>query len=127
MRGLVTAALTASLCLSAAAGAGAQSAPAWGRPRAPRAPLVALRPELLRPVGPTKLEELRVRPEPDVAARQLTPARPAQDRARPVRLCPMPVARPDTASLERMPVDRRDSTHAAAMPSVRGCQNPLFH
>jgi hypothetical protein len=125
MRGPGMAALAASFCLSAATAAGAQSAPTWGRPPSPRAPLVPLRPELLRPVGTPKLEDLRVRREPQPAAARPAPAPPAHRPAAPVRVCPMPIARPDTASLEHMPIDRRDSAYAAAMPLVGGCRNPL--
>jgi len=35
--------------------------------------------------------------------------------------CPMPVARPDTTRLERMPRARVDSAKMAPMPVARGC------
>jgi hypothetical protein len=35
--------------------------------------------------------------------------------------CPMPVARPDTARLERMPRARLDSVRMAPMPVAHGC------
>jgi len=35
--------------------------------------------------------------------------------------CPMPVARPDTTRLERMPRVRRDSIRMAPMPVAQGC------
>jgi hypothetical protein len=35
--------------------------------------------------------------------------------------CPMPVARPDTTRLERMPRVRIDSSRMAPMPVLRGC------
>ncbi len=35
--------------------------------------------------------------------------------------CPMPVARPDTTRLERMPQIKLDSVKMAPMPVVRGC------
>ena len=35
--------------------------------------------------------------------------------------CPMPIARPDTAKLERMPRVRVDSAKMAPMPVARGC------
>jgi hypothetical protein len=127
MRGSVIVALAASFCLSVTTAAGAQSAPAWGRPPSPREPLVPVRPELLRPVGAPTLEDLRFRREPQPQVAQPTPAPSAHQPAGPVRVCPMPVVRPDTASLERMPVDRRDSMDAAAMPLVGGCRNPLSH
>ena len=40
-------------------------------------------------------------------------------------LCPMPVAVPDTASLERMPVARPDTSGMAMRVARPGCVNPL--
>jgi len=126
MRGLLTVAFAASFCFLDAATVRAQSTAAWGRPPAPRAPLVPLRADLLRPVGPTTLEDLRVRPEAGRPVQPLGPEPREPDRARPARVCPMPVARPDTMALERMPVGRSAPARAAPMPVVIGCDNPLF-
>jgi hypothetical protein len=127
MRGLVGAALTVSFCLGGAAGARAQNPAPWNQTRAPRPPLISPRAELLRPIGPTTLETLRLRPDSTRWVTGLTPARPSRDSsAEAQRVCRMPVARPDTTSLERMPVDRRDSARVAPMPVASGCANPLF-
>ena len=41
--------------------------------------------------------------------------------------CPMPVVVPDTNTIARLPVDRRDSSRVVPMPTARGsCFNPLF-
>ena len=126
MRGLGSAVLTISFCLGGAASAGAQSQAPSRRPPAPRPPLVSPRADLLRPIGPIALEGWWLRPDSLTLAGGLASARPAQDSVRPHRLCPMPVARPDTTSLERMPVDRRDSVRVTPMPTASGCANPLF-
>lgn len=123
---ILTVCFTVSFCLSAAASARAQSTTAWERQAAPRTPLVSLRGELLRPLGPTKLEDLRVRPEPAPSIKGLASVPNKPDRARSARVCPMPVARPDTTAIERMPVSRTDSTRNTSMPVIAGCENPLF-
>jgi hypothetical protein len=125
MRGLLTVAFTVSFCLSGAASASAQSTAAWGRRIVPRPSLMPLRSELLRPIGPTRLEDLRVRPGPASSIQRLASAPNQPDRGRPARLCPMPVARPDTTALDRMPVGRSDPARTAPMPVVAGCENPL--
>jgi hypothetical protein len=126
MRGLLTVAFTVLFCLSGAASASAQSTAALGRRVVPRPPLVPIRSELLRPVGLTGLEDLRVRRGPASSIQRLSSAPNQPDRGRPARLCPMPVGLPDTTALDRMPVGRSDSARTAPMPVVAGCENPLF-
>ena len=127
MHGLLRAALTVSFCFGGAATAHAQSTAPWNRTQTPRPPLIAPRAELLRPVGPTAFDSLRLRPDSTQAVTGLNSRRPPIDTARAQRVCPMPVARHDTATpLERMPVDRRDSVHTAPMPVASGCANPLL-
>lgn len=47
--------------------------------------------------------------------------------SRVIHLCPMPVARVDTAQTERMPVARPDISTVVPMPTHRiRCVNPLF-
>ena len=120
MRAFVILPFVGSLSLAVAGSAGAQQRPAS------RQPLVASRPELLQQIGLLPLEALRVRPGHVAMSSARTSVTPAPNDARPPRVCPMPVARPDTTALERMPIARNDSTHAAPMPVVAGCENPLF-
>lgn len=128
MRAQLTAALVALCGLASAPSAAAQGVVRWSRTPASRPPLVPFRPELPQPVGPTKLEALHIESGLGSPERrpEATPATP--DRARPARLCPMPVVRPDTTRLERMPIVRSDTTRAApaSMPAVSVCENPLF-
>ena len=127
MHGLVSAALAVSFCLGGAAGVRAQNPAPWNRTQAPRPPLISPRAGLLRPIGPTTLETRRLRPDSTLWVTGFTPARVSRDSsAHTQRVCPMPVARPDTTSLERMPVDRRDSAGVSPMPVASGCANPLF-
>ena len=53
--------------------------------------------------------------------RSLLPAVADTATSRMTSTCPMPVARPDTARLERMPRARLDSVRMAPMPVVHGC------
>ena len=127
MRATLTVVSVALCCVAGATGAHAQGAVTLGQPPARRVPLVSPRPELLAPLGTTKLEDLRVGTERGPGDRRPAPTLTAQDRAS-ARLCPIPVARPDTTRLERMPVARSDTIGAASTPSVtiHGCENPLF-
>jgi hypothetical protein len=122
MRQFVTIAVFALFCAAGTASAQAAATPGNAPPQ--RKPLVPLRAELLQPVGPLPLEWLRVRPNSSASIERgaLVASTPAQ--ARSVRSCPMPVARRDTAALERMPVGR-DTTRMASMPVATGCENPL--
>lgn len=126
MRELFAVAVTVAVCLSAGATAGAQGTSALGRRVASRPPLVPLRGELLQPVGPPRLEAPRALPAAAPPGQRLASPPAKSDAARPARLCPMPVARPDTTALERMPVSRRDATRPVPVPVVVGCENPLF-
>ena len=64
---------------------------------------------------------LQIRPsQPDTSVRLFAQLLPSA-----VRQCPMPVAVPDSASLERMPTARLEPAHDP-MPIERpGCVNPL--
>src|SRR5262245_57603758 len=111
MRGLLSAALTVLFCLGSASITRAQNPALSSRPQAPRPPLISPRAELLRPIRPNALDADWLRPASIRGLTELAPAPASRDSAaNPARRCPMPVARPDTTSLERMPVDRRDST-----------------
>jgi hypothetical protein len=126
MRGLLAVVFTVSFYLLGAPELGGQDLSSWNRRAEPRGPLVPLRRELLRPVGPARIEDLRVRPESTLAAERAARAPNAPDRARRARICPMPVARPDTTTLERMPVGRADSARMAPMPVAEACENPML-
>ena len=116
-----------SFFLAVAGSAAAQATAAITQQRpVVRQPLVAFRPELLQRIGLLPLEALRVRQGPVAMASALASVALRPNDVRPVRVCPMPIARPDTTALERMPIARSDSTHAAPMPLVVGCGNPLF-
>jgi hypothetical protein len=108
----------------AAGTASAQAAAAPGNAPPRRGPLVPLRAEILQPVGPVPLESLRVPPDWPASIERRAPVATAPAQARSVRSCPMPVARRDTVTLERMPVGR-DTTRMAPMPVAPGCENPL--
>jgi hypothetical protein len=113
------------IALFCAAGtAGAQGAGTRGNASPQRSPLVPLRAELLQPVGPVPLESLRVRPDSPASIDRAAPGATVPAQSHSVRTCPMPVARRDTAALERMPVGR-DTTRVASMPVAAGCENPL--
>ena len=107
--------------------ASAQAVLTPGQAPVRRQPLVAVRPELLRPIGSPHVDTVPVRPDSAAPAERAAPATATAAQARSVRVCPMPVARGDTArKLERMPVGR-DSTRAAPMPvAPPGCENPRF-
>ena len=108
----------------AAGTASAQTAATHGNAPPRWTPLLPLRAELLQPVGPVPLESLRVGPDLPAFIERRAPVATAPARARSLPSCPMPVARRDTAALERMPVGR-DSTRVAQMPVATGCENPL--
>jgi len=122
VRRFVTMSVLALFC--AVGTASAQAAFTPGNAPRQRNPLVSLRAELLQPVGPLPLESLRVRTDLAGHIERAAPMATARTQARSVRTCPMPVARRDTAALERMPVGR-DSTRVASMPVATGCENPL--
>ena len=128
MRALLIVGSVVLCCLAGAPSANAQGTATWRRAPEPPPRLVPIRPELLEPIGPTKLEDLRI--DSELSSRNQRPeaAQAAPDRGSPKRQCPMPVARPDTTRLERMPVARSDTTAAASapMPVISGCENPLF-
>jgi len=55
------------------------------------------------------------------ASRTLLPAVVDTAASRATSTCPMPVARPDTTRIERMPRVRLDSVRMAPMPVAHGC------
>jgi hypothetical protein len=118
------AAISVFAFFGAAGTASAQAAAAPGNASPRRGSWVPLRAELLQPVGPVPLESLHVTPDSPASIERGAPVATAPTRARSLPSCPMPVARQDTAALERMPVGR-DSTRVAPMPVARGCENPL--
>jgi hypothetical protein len=125
MRGLLALAVTVAIGLAGVTNAGAQGVSELERRVTPRpTPVPTLR-ELLRSVEASGLEDLRL--PPALAPRfQHSATSSTRREVQQARLCPMPVARPDTTALERMPVSRPDSTRTALMPVVAGCENPLF-
>ena len=125
MHRFLVVAVTVAIGLCGGTSAGAQGLSALGRRVEPRPPLVPTLSELLRPVEARKLDNLGQRPMLALPG-QLVASAPIRRQVQPARLCPMPVARPDTTALERMPVSRPDSTRTALMPLVAGCENPLF-
>jgi hypothetical protein len=122
MRQLASISVFVLIC--AAGTASAQGAATPRNAPSQRRPLVPLRAELLQPVGPVPLESLHVGPGSPAFIERVAPIANALAHARSVRTCPMPVARRDTAALERMPVGR-DTTRVASMPVAAGCENPL--